>query len=128
MNCGICMAFLRVKDHCPGCRGEASLKPVSCVRCGILNCEIIRSGGAKFCLTMDDKPCSRLKALDKRYRSKYRMSMLENLANIRAWGIRRFVAEEKRRWTCPDCGGTINVHRAVCSACGRKHGTRNRKM
>lgn len=118
MNCGICMAYLREKDHCPGCRGETSQKPVSCVRCRILNCDLIRTGAARFCLERDEKPCQRLKDLDKRYRTKYGMSMLENLANIRKHGIRKFTANEKRRWACRKCGGTINVHRAVCSECG----------
>ncbi len=122
MNCGICMAYLREKDHCPGCRGEGSRKPVSCVRCKILNCVLIRTGSARFCLELDEKPCQRLKDLDKRYRTKYRMSMLENLAAIRRFGIRKFTAEEKRRWTCRGCGGTINVHRAVCSGCGEAAG------
>ncbi|MBN2201676.1 DUF3795 domain-containing protein [bacterium] len=118
MNCGICMAYLREKDHCPGCRAEPAFKPASCVRCRILNCDLIRTGRARFCLERDDKPCQRLKDLDKRYRTKYNMSMLENLAAIRRSGIRKFAAEEKRRWTCRKCGGTINVHRAVCSECG----------
>jgi hypothetical protein len=127
MNCGICMAFLRDKNRCPGCRAEDAPQTAARVRCAIFNCDLIRTGGAKFCLIRDESPCRRLKALDRRYRSRYRMSMIENLAAIRAGGIRRFAADEKRRWTCPDCGGTINVHRAVCSACGRKHGPRNRK-
>lgn len=122
MNCGICMAYLREKDHCPGCRGEASQKPVSCVRCKILNCGLIRTGTAKFCLERDEKPCQRLKNLDKRYRSKYGMSMLENLAAIRRSGIRQFTADEKKKWTCRKCGGTVNVHRAVCYGCGEAAG------
>jgi ribosomal protein L37AE/L43A len=25
----------------------------------------------------------------------------------------------RERWTCPECGGTINVHRWRCEGCGR---------
>jgi len=45
------------------------------------------------------------------------MSMIENLEAIKALGIRKFVAGERERWTCPVCGGMINVHRHCCSAC-----------
>jgi hypothetical protein len=111
----------------PRVPGGTRIKPVSCVRCRILSCELIREGGAKFCLNRDQTPCKRLKDLDKRYRTKYNMSMLENLAAIRRFGIREFTSDEKRRWTCPDCGGTIIVHRARCSLCGRTHGPQDRK-
>jgi hypothetical protein len=46
------------------------------------------------------------------------MSMLENLKNIEDLGIRAFVRNEKGRWTCLECGGTICVHRGYCSTCG----------
>jgi hypothetical protein len=49
------------------------------------------------------------------------MSMIENLKSIRELGIRRFVANEKIRWACPECGGVINVHRGYCGSCGKKY-------
>jgi predicted RNA-binding Zn-ribbon protein involved in translation (DUF1610 family) len=30
------------------------------------------------------------------------------------------VANEKVRWACPECGGTICVHRQVCYGCGEE--------
>ena len=39
------------------------------------------------------------------------MSMIENLENIRVLGIRKFVNNEKVRWACSECGGTICVHK-----------------
>ena len=116
MNCGICMAYLREKNHCPGCRFFNSKEPVSIARCIIKNCETIKE--TKFCFRCEKYPCTRLKNLDKRYRTKYGMSMLENLENIKELGIREFVNNEKVRWTCPKCGGTINVHRWKCFDCG----------
>ena len=59
-----------------------------------------------------------MKQLDKRYRNRYGMSMLENLAYIEKHGIRKFVKKEKKRWSCKKCGGTINVHRWACYNCG----------
>ncbi len=48
------------------------------------------------------------------------MSMIENLENIKEFGIRKFVRSEKVRWSCPECGGTICVHKGYCFGCGKK--------
>ncbi len=120
MNCALCMAWLREKNRCPGCRGDDAVKARSCVSCIIKNCDVLRESGAKYCSTRCEKfPCKRLRDLDKRYRTKYHMSMLENLEDIEELGIRAFVRNEKERWACPECGGIICVHRGACSSCGR---------
>jgi hypothetical protein len=119
MNCGICMAYLREKNHCSSCRGTDTNKPNACVRCVIINCKTFQKGRAKYCFECDNMPCDRLKNLDKRYRTKYNMSMLENLEYIRKHGIRKFVKRENIRWTCTKCGGKINVHRGNCVECGK---------
>lgn len=46
--------------------------------------------------------------------------MIENLGNIENLGIKEFVENEKERWCCSDCGGTICVHKGCCSICGKK--------
>lgn len=119
MNCGICMAYLREKDRCKGCMIPDANKKISVVRCRIKNCPEIKKDKLKFCFQCDDFPCARIKHLDKRYRTKYNMSMIENLENIRKSGIMKFVKSEKKRWTCSNCGGVICVHRKCCSSCGR---------
>lgn len=118
MNCGVCMAYLREKNHCPGCNYPDDNKAVSVLRCIIKNCETIKK--VKFCFKCEKYPCTRLKNLDKRYRTKYHMSMIENLENIKKLGIRQFVKNEQVRWRCPKCGGNICVHRGYCFDCGEK--------
>ena len=120
MNCGVCYAFLREKNRCPGCRAFAGTEPVSIARCKIRNCEEIRSGEIRFCFECKSYPCKNLNHLDTRYRTRYHMSQIENLEVIRRKGIRRFVQSEEARWFCPDCGGTICVHKGCCCNCGRK--------
>ena len=120
MNCGICMAYLREKNKCPGCRAADTNKAISVMRCKITNCAVIQKGKAKFCFRCDDFPCKNLKHLDQRYRTRYHMSMIDNLENIRAGGIREFSRTEVSRWTCLQCGGTICVHKGYCYSCGRK--------
>ncbi len=115
MNCAICMAYLREKNHCNGCRAPDR----KChINCAISACEKMRG---KFCSPgCAEYPCKQLRHLDERYRKRYGMSMVENLAAIRESGIRAFVRTERERWTCPACGGTIDVHHAKCSVCGKE--------
>jgi hypothetical protein len=120
MNCGICLAYLREKNKCPGCRAEDINKAVSCVRCKIKNCVILRKSKARFCFKCLKFPCAKIEHLDKRYRTRYYMSMIENLGYIKRSGITKFIRNEKNRWACPECGGTICVHKGYCFSCGKK--------
>jgi len=99
MNCTVCIAYLREKNRCGGCRGSNENKSNSCIKCVIKNCEILKQNKWKFCSDKCEKyPCTRLKNLDKRYRTKYQMSMIENLEFIEDVGIRKFIKHEKERW------------------------------
>jgi len=99
MNYAICRGYLREKNQCPGCNIDSKLKPIYCRLCSIKNCEIIKSKNWKYCSSDCDKfPCQRLKKLDKRYRTKYGMSMIENLQFIKDNGIRKFIQHESKRW------------------------------
>jgi hypothetical protein len=120
MNCGICRAYLRDDKKCPGCLGANTNKSNSCIKCKIKNCSILRRNSYKYCFSCRIMPCERLEHLDKRYRTRYGMSMLENLANIRRFGIRQFVKNESLRWKCPVCGGVICVHDGHCHSCGKR--------
>jgi len=119
MNCGICLAFLRTKNVCPGCQGDDKQKSPSCARCIIKNCDLLSKTESKFCYECGKFPCLRLKQLDKRYRTKYNMSMIENLGNIKNFGVEHFINTEKERWRCPECGGIICVHRGCLSCMGK---------
>jgi len=114
MNCGICMAYLKEKNKCPGCRIEDTKKLISRTGCKIKNCHYLLKKKAKFCFECKEFFCDRLKHMDKRYRTRYKMSMIENLENIKRLGINKFIKNEKERWTCPECGGTICVHNRKC--------------
>ncbi|MBN1359819.1 MAG: DUF3795 domain-containing protein [Sedimentisphaerales bacterium] len=118
MNCGLCYAYMREEKACPSCFGNDEDKNKSCVQCRIRNCEKRAVGGFKYCFACKDFPCARLKQLDKRYRTKYVMSMLDNLEHIRQFGVREFVRREKTRWACPECGRTLCVHKVECVSCG----------
>ncbi len=117
MNCGLCVAYRREKNPCPGCRVDEGTKAKTRFHCRIKTCEKLRRGKARYCFACESFPCDTLIHLDKRYRSKYGMSMLDNLEKIRESGIRQFVKKEKAKWTCPSCGGLLCVHKAQCELC-----------
>lgn len=119
MNCGICMAYLREKNKCTSCRGSDENKPITRAKCKIKTCGKLDS---KFCYDCEDFPCDRLVHLDNRYRNKYGMSMIENLASIQKDGISQFLKKEEERWKCPACGGVICVHNRMCYACNQSAG------
>ena len=115
MNCCICMAFLREKNKCTGCRGSDKNKTITITQCKIRTCSKLNSN---FCYDCKDFPCDKLNHLDKRYRTKYHMSMIENLKFIQTNGISQFLKQEEERWKCPDCGGVICCHNGICYSCG----------
>ena len=118
MNCRLCMAYQREKKQCKGCNADDALKPVSCQRCSISNCPVTADNDSGFCYDCEKYPCRRLKQLDLRYRTKYHMSMIDNLDAIKLHGMDRFLEQEKARWACPECGCIVSVHRNACPACG----------
>lgn len=113
MDCAVCMAYLRKKNHCGGCYAPDRLCNTNCT---ISACQKVQGRCHPDC---GEFPCRRLKQLDKRYRTKYHMSMLDNLEFIRKNGIRAFVKSERERWSCKACRGTIDVHHYRCSGCGK---------
>lgn len=118
MNCALCLGYQRTEHKCPGCRGGDTGKMGSCLRCTISNCPAIKESSAGFCYECVRYPCRRLRQLDARYRLKYGMSMLGNLEFIRRDGMNAFVNNERVKWACSTCGGTLCVHRATCRHCG----------
>jgi len=118
MNCALCLGYLREKNRCGGCVPSGASTPNYTRKCVIRNCHALKEATRPYCFDCHSYPCKRLKSLDKRYRTRYGMSMLANLESIRNQGIRQFVRDEKKRWTCPECDGILCVHRPACLFCG----------
>lgn len=118
MNCRLCIAYIREKNRCPGCNSEPGTKMASCEQCSIKNCPTIRDNDSGFCYECETFPCRRMKQLDKRYRTKYRMSMIENLKWIEEHGLEDFLKREGVRWECGTCGEIVSAHRTECPNCG----------
>ncbi len=117
MNCRLCLAYQRDKKRCTGCRREDAYERSYGLRCVIRNCQTVKDSISGYCYECGKFPCKRLKQLDKRYKTKYGMSMIENLGAIKLLGMEAFLRQEEVRWTCADCGNTICVHRKACPTC-----------
>jgi hypothetical protein len=117
MNCGTCIAYLRTKNRCIGCWIDSHETRKACAQCRVRNCDLLEKTDSKFCYDCDKFPCLRIKQLDKRYRTKYRTSFIENLLMIKENGINYFLAFESKRRTCSNCGSTLSVHQNNCLTC-----------
>lgn len=118
INCRLCRAYARDRKPCPGCRGDDTYKSNSCVTCQIKNCPKLAKEKIKYCFDCDEFPCSRLTHLDQRYRTNYGTSPIDNLNSIQNIGVINFVKNENKKWTCPECGTMISMHKPQCLSCG----------
>mgnify|MGYP001063030540 CR=1 FL=1 len=122
MDCRLCVAYQFMqrdlnkqgfhKTYCPGCipRGK------NCLFMGH-HCALLKDGKVRFCYECNQFPCKRLKALDKRYKTKYNMSMIENLRYIQCHGMDRFLEHQQRIWRCPTCDDLMCCHVGLCLGC-----------
>jgi hypothetical protein len=118
VNCSLCRTFIREHHPCPGCRGGDSNKSNACLTCAIKNCREFAGGGHQFCFSCAKYPCTELLHLEGRYRNKYRVSIIANLERIRTAGVKSFVADERIKWSCPECGSRLCMHKPQCVNCG----------
>ena len=114
--CDLCLGFQRTKNTCVGCN-EAGNKPNHCVNCSIIHCPEKNGDPTLLCNVCEKYPCKRLKNLDKRYRTKYGESLVENFIKIETMGLQAFRKEATEYWTCPECGELLCVHRPNCLHC-----------
>jgi hypothetical protein len=121
INCGTCMAYLREKkNRCHGCRHADLNIPKSRMSCRIKNCENLSRTKSKLCAECFNFPCPRLMNLDKRYRTRYHTSLIQNLVTIKETGMIYYLENEVRKWSCPNCGSVLSVHRESCLICNHE--------
>jgi hypothetical protein len=123
MNCALCSSYLayayKLKSknipmpYCKGCRSRNK-------QCAFLKkkCPLIFNGQITYCYECRDFPCDRLRHIDQRYKTLYRMSMIDNLKYIKENGIEKFLEAEKQKWKCSQCGQPVCCHNGICYNCG----------
>lgn len=122
MNCGICKGYLAYSRGIPRERGKVS----HCSGCLPRNkncfikrgCKKLAKNEIKFCFECEDVPCENLDRVDRRYRKRYDMSMVENLKELKEKGMKKFLKNQEEKYECPECGDVISVHDRKCYSCG----------
>jgi hypothetical protein len=61
-----------------------------------------------------------IKRLDRSYRQRYAVSLVDDALRRQALGVEAYLLEEKTRWCCALCGGVVSLHDRVCSQCGAR--------
>lgn len=132
MNCGLCINYQAEqydldkkgfkRKYCPGCRPRGE----NCTHMQA-HCDLVGRGLVYFCYECADFPCRRLKDLDKRYRSRYHLSMIESLCYIKEHGLELFLAREEKNWSCLQCGAVICCHNGLCLNCNLDKLRQNKK-
>ncbi len=122
MDCNVCSGYLAMyqdvkkkgirMSSCKGCRPRDK-------KCAFLKKRCVRllNHAVTFCYECPDYPCENLTHIDTRYKTFFRMSLLENLASIKKKGMEAFLKTEKKKWRCPTCGGVICCHNGLCFFC-----------
>lgn len=121
MNCAICARYLALKNslkdknvnisYCVGCRNKDK-------KCAFQKkCPLLSKDKIKYCFECDNFPCISLQRLDKRYRTHYRMSMIDNQKFIKNNGIEKFLKKEEEKWQCNSCCELISCHNGLCFQC-----------
>ncbi len=122
MNCNVCSEYLATQHdvkskgirmiYCTGCRPRDK-------KCAFLKkeCKLLLNHTVQFCYECPQYPCEKLKHIDTRYRTYFRMSLLENLEDIKKNGMEKFLRTQEVKWRCPACRGAICCHNGLCFEC-----------
>ena len=120
MNCALCRSYHakeldlnktgRNLTYCSGCRPRGK-------GCLFFKGKCSKINKNKYCFECAEYPCKLIKNLDKRYTTKYGMSMIENLDYIKKKGIRKFMDQQDKKHACKKCNELINVHEPICYNC-----------
>ncbi|MDR2798545.1 MAG: hypothetical protein LBB80_09385 [Treponema sp.] len=114
--CNLCSGYQRDKNKCVGCNNVGN-KVNHCNTCRIKNCEE-KNNKELLCNECIKFPCKIIKNLDKRYKTKYGESPINNLQIIKEKGIEIFIKMEKDNWKCKNYGKILCVHKKNYLECG----------
>ncbi|MBU1340804.1 MAG: DUF3795 domain-containing protein [Proteobacteria bacterium] len=122
MNCAICSRYLAYlnnlkRSQCVGCRPGDKRCSYLFKKCSGINNTLKGIATANFCFECDQFPCKQINRMDDRYRNNYRMSVKDNLEDIKKNGIGKFIQEHYRKYCCSECGELISIHNRKCFKC-----------
>lgn len=108
---------------CHGCKTDVVFK--GCQMCPIRKCAR-EMADIETCLDCRRYPCLRYKLVDlirwiagMNRKLPHLTEIPRNLPVIREKGLAVWLEEQKKLWTCPDCGASFSWYQRECHGCGR---------
>ncbi|MBN2054363.1 DUF3795 domain-containing protein [bacterium] len=128
--CGACVITVAIKGNqleqlaeklcmtpedlfCGGCKSESLA--MHCGSCMIRQCAIER--GVAVCGECSEYPCRLLQAFNDD-QNPHHSAVIRNQERIRRIGLKDWLEEQERRWTCSGCGTPFSWYDTTCSLCG----------
>jgi hypothetical protein len=114
-NTGLASEALQIRCH--GCKSDAVF--INCTTCKIRSCAIEKK--IDHCIDCTEYPCPTVTGTRKLAKLLPHVTHnAPNLETIKKKGVQQWLAEQERRWKCPDCGTSIAWYSGSCSGCGKK--------
>jgi len=122
--CGACPQYLATKagnaaelglEECFGCKSGA-VAQTWCATCPLKSCAEDR--GIEFCFECPDYPCPQLDAFKNMPECPYHQEIYDSFAVIAERGKDAWLADMRKRWSCPDCGRAATWWDTTCAGCG----------
>lgn len=95
---------------CSDCKTAHMIEDCCFVRC-------CTDKGIQNCSECPDMPCEALTAFANDEYAHHSAS-ITNLYRIREIGLKAWLAEQKQKYTCPDCGARLSWSSVACDQCG----------
>lgn len=113
-NTGLTSESLQLRCH--GCKSDTVF--INCSTCKIRSCAVSRK--IEHCIDCKEYPC----ALHVEMRKgaallPHLKNNLPNLEAIQKAGVRRWLAEQEKRWECPQCHTSFAWYSSKCRTCGK---------
>jgi hypothetical protein len=102
---------------CGGCKSDSVY--AGCSICNLRRCA--RERGVEHCIECVKYPCTSYRRWQSvaKAMAPHARTAPESLVAIRRDGAAAWLAEQKCRWSCPDCGTPFSWYARTCAACGR---------
>lgn len=99
---------------CHGCKSD--MPPKHAAQCTIRQCA--RGKSIEVCCECKEYPCPKLTAFRDDGRP-HHVWGIKNLETIRRKGLDKWLAEQRERWTCSNCGERFHYYSKKCARCGQ---------
>ncbi|MBN1380412.1 MAG: DUF3795 domain-containing protein [Deltaproteobacteria bacterium] len=102
------------ESKCYGCRSDKRIP--YCEQCRMFACAAEQ--GIDFCGECNQYPCDEIKQFQSAM--PHRIDLWTNLERIKSVGYKKWLAETREDYTCPQCGTINSTYDIKCRKCGEE--------